>query len=195
MTKALKEFDQEVEQKKGRITELENDIRANKTALDDKEKEYKEAVANDSNNIDDLFYEIERLQGKIKADDHKLGTLRTVTDEHLKRSAINVLSGFNQDVDQAKREEIGDIVTQLNQAKADYIHKAKKLQKEVIKINREYGELARKYGNVMHDNDLTPEEVNEISNNLYRELNEATYGVFNSLGQISYIITEQELNK
>src|SRR5699024_5493868 len=181
MTKALKEFDQEVEQKKGRITELENDIRANKTALADKEKEYKEAVANDSNNIDDLFYEIERLQGKIKADEHKLGTLRTVTDEHLKRSALNVLSGFNSDVNSVYVDKLEKINEQIRKAKADYIKMVDSLQDEAYTIIDERNDKTRDYGKLMYSNNLSKQEVNQIHGNLYRELDNARYGAFKKM--------------
>lgn len=178
MTKALKEFDQEVEQKKGRITDLENDIRANKDALADKEKEYKEAVANDNNNIDDLFREIEHLQGKVKADEHKLGTLRTVTDEHLKKSALNVLSGFYSDVNSVCVDKLEKVNEQIRKAKADYIKKVDSLQDEAYTIIDERNEKTRDYGRLMHQNNLDGREVNQIHRNLYRELDNARYGEF-----------------
>src|SRR5699024_2196896 len=195
MTVALEKFKKESEHKKNRIKKLEKSIRDNELTLVTKEEDYKKAVANDDNNIDDLFHEIDDLQRKIRADKHKLSTLRTVTKEHLKKSAINVLTGFETDVNGTYRTKIEKLNEQIKQAKEKYIDEAIKIKKEVMKVNDERNALMREYGNIMKSNGLDRKDINHISSNLYMKLDDATHGVYSGKSTINYEITSKEVSE
>lgn len=178
MTKALNEFNKEVEQKKSRIEELKQSISDNELVLTNTEKEYKAAVANDTNNIDDLFHEMESLQGKIKADKHKLGTLNTVTDEHLKESAINVLRTFHTDVKDVYGEKLEKVNERIKKLKVDYIKEVDALQDEAYQIINKRNAKVKEYSRFMHSNNLTQKEVGQVHRGLYKELDDARHGLF-----------------
>lgn len=94
MTKTIDEHLQEVKQKGERVSDLKKSIAQNESLLTKKEAEYKEAVINDSSDIDNLYHEIESLKKKLQADRHKVKTLEEVTEEYLRESAYDVLLTF-----------------------------------------------------------------------------------------------------
>lgn len=174
MIKALEEHFKEVEQKNARIADLEQEIRNNESRLPKLQDEYKKAVANDGTNIDDLFHEMESLEKKLKADKHKLETLRTVTNEHLKKSALKILESYNKDV-RAKYDGLADKINEkIRKAKQEYIKAIHKLNEEATALNNEFNKVNRQYGNIMHDNNIKSQE---IDSSLYKILDDATYGV------------------
>lgn len=174
MIKALEEYFKEVEQKNARIADLEQEIRDNERRLPKLQDEYKKAVANDGTNIDDLFHEMESLEKKLKADKHKLETLRTVTNEHLKKSALKILESYNKDV-RAKYDGLADKINEkIRKAKQEYIKAIHKLNEEATALNNEFNKVNRQYGNIMHDNNIKSQE---IDSSLYKILDDATYGV------------------
>lgn len=174
MIKALEEYFKEVEQKNARIADLEQEIKDNERRLPKLQDEYKKAVANDGTNIDDLFHEMESLEKKLKADKHKLETLRTVTNEHLKKSALKILESYNKDV-RTKYDGLADKINEkIRKAKQEYIKAIHKLNEEVTALNNEFNKVNRQYGNIMHDNNIKRQE---IDSSLYKILDDATYGV------------------
>lgn len=174
MIKALEEYFKEVEQKNARIADLEQEIRDNERRLPKLQDEYKKAVANDGTNIDDLFHEMESLEKKLKADKHKLETLRTVTNEHLKKSALKILESYNKDV-RAKYDGLADKINEkIRKAKQEYIKTVHKLSEEAAALHNEFNNVNRQYGNIMHDNNIKRQE---IDSSLYKILDDSTYGV------------------
>src|SRR5699024_10632972 len=88
----MEEHLSEVEQRTSRITELNRGIENDIEKLNTLKGNYKQSVANDLDDVDNLYHEMNDLDRKIEADKHKLATLKDVTDEHLKKSALSVLS-------------------------------------------------------------------------------------------------------
>jgi len=177
MTKALNEYLQEAEQKKARVDDLKQSIKQNRDTLTRSRQEYKKSVAEDKNNIDDLFHEIEALENKIRADKHKLQTLETVTEEHLKDNALKVMEGYRSDVVNAYQSKADKVNTQIQQAKSDYAKQVKKLSDEIVQINQEYNSEIVRYAEVAEDNNLSKNELNRINSRLHLTLDDALHGV------------------
>lgn len=153
MTKALEEHLKEVEQKRGRISELEKTIKENEAKLTKLQEEYKMAVINDADNVDDLYHESEELQKKLKADKHKLKTLKSVTEDHLRKSAVKVLEGF-YNVKPKYQGRVEKVKQQIEEERKRHKEVMAALIKEGLEINEEYTEEASKYWNLIHDHNI-----------------------------------------
>lgn len=191
MTKALEEHYKEVEQKEARMTALEGDIKENERILARLREDYKTAVIKDSDNIDELFHEIESIEKKLKADKHKLKTLQTVTEDHLKKHAIEVLNGYETDVVQKYQSQADKISEKIEQAKKEYISKIKGYRKEFNEINEEYHQTARQYGRILRDNGI---EKGDINHQLYKKIDDTNYGVITFLKVAQSEITQHNKN-
>lgn len=174
-----------------RITSLKQEIKKDQQSLVDINQEYRDAVAaGDDDSIDPLFMEMEKLQKKIKADNHKLETLKSVTNEHLKKSALKLLEGYKVDVE-AHYQGLADKVNEkIKKAKKDYSLKVSELMKEISKINEEYNQDARKYGQVMKNNGI---EKKDISVQQFLEFDDAASGVKKSVNVESVLFSQEEL--
>ncbi|HLR02837.1 MAG TPA: hypothetical protein VK111_08875 [Virgibacillus sp.] len=192
MTKALNEFKKEAKQKKERVANLEQSIKNNEENLSELESKYKESVIEDSPNIDELFHKMESLQSKITADKHKLKTLKSVTDEHLKVSAVNVLKAFPDDVSLVYMKKVDKVNDRIKQSKKDYVQEVASLQNEVAEINNEHNQIAREYGRIMKSVDITKSDINTT---LYLELDDATYGAFKAIPSESIAISDNDIKE
>ena len=179
----------EVEQKTSRVTELNNDIENDIKKLDVLKKEYEQAVVDDLDDVDNLYHEMNDLERKIKADKHKLVTLKKVTNEHLKKSALKVLSTFN-DFHEGYKSRGELIEKELEKAKQDYIKQARKLREEKKSLQSEFNQEGRKYGQLMRDHELTKQEVNEVTRNRYITVQDGLYGGFMPVVRLDYEIND-----
>lgn len=190
MSKALEGFYNDTEQKKERISNLKVEIAKNEKELARLKDEYKKAVVEDSANIDDLFYQIEETEKKLKADNHKLKTLESVTKEHLKKNAIEVLEGYNRDVVEVYQDKVNKVGEKIKQAKQEYISKVAKYREEILAINEKYSQKTREYGHLLATHDI---QKGEISYSLYKTLDDARYGVITPLVTVRAEVTEGEI--
>src|SRR5699024_8520228 len=127
---------EEVKQKRQRVTDLKNSIEEQEKQLPYLQEEYRDAVANDSDNVDDLFHEMETLESKLKADKHKLDTLKEVTEDHLRKSAMQVLDSFHEV--KPNFEQRG------KEIKDKYYETLKRHKEEMDSINKEIVEINNK---------------------------------------------------
>lgn len=190
MTKALESFLDDKNQKKERISNLKTEIAKNEKELAKLKDEYKKAVVEDSANVDDLFHQIEETEKKLKADNHKLKTLESVTKDHLKRSAIEVLEGYNRDVVEVYQGKVDKVGEKIKQAKQEYIAKVAKYRQEIMEINEEYSQETRNYGHLLATHDI---QKGEISYSLYKTLDDARYGVITPLVTVRAEVKEGEI--
>src|SRR5699024_5936373 len=108
---------------------------------------------------------------------HKLQTLETVTEEHLKDSALKVMEGYRSDVVNAYQSKADKVNAQIQQAKTDYAKQVKKLSDEIVQINQEYNYKIARYAEVAEDNNLGKNELNRINTRLHLTLDDALHGV------------------
>src|SRR5699024_7566606 len=108
----VKEHYSEVNKRNERINQLDSEIKDNEQRLATAEKEYKQSVIDNSDNVDDLFYEMDRLKNKIKADKHKLTTLENVTNEFALNHARDTIHSF-VDVQVKYRKKLDEAMKQI----------------------------------------------------------------------------------
>lgn len=190
MSKALEGFYNDTEQKKERISNLKVEIAKNEKELAKLKDEYKKAVVEDSANVDDLFHQIEETEKKLKADNHKLKTLESVTKEHLKKNAIEVLEGYNRDVVEVYQDKVNKVGEKIKQAKQEYISKVAKYREEILAINEKYSQKTREYGHLLATYGI---QKGEINNSLHKTLDDARYGVITPLVTVRAEVTEGEI--
>lgn len=168
MTRKLDSFLKEEKQKRERVDNLSKSISDDKAALSKTRTEYEAAViADDDEATSILFKEIERLENKIKADEHKLVTLQTVTDRHLRQSAIETLQAFPDEV-RTKHQALADVATgKIQEARTKYIeslHVLDGLNESYNAERNEYKPLLRRYKLERRDIDNSNSLYSNIEN-------------------------------
>ena len=189
----LHEFIEDENSKYKRIEKIEKEIAENTKKLPLLESDYKKAVTEDSANIDELFEEIETMKRKLKADKHKLETLKEVTAGHLQDNAYKVMNDFIAVVEPSYIARVGKVSEEIRKLKADYIKKAKELRKEVSQINKEYGQATKQHGEIMSENNLDKHKLNQVKQGLYKKLDNALYGEYSYIISESTEITQQHI--
>lgn len=195
MTKSLKLHFSEVEKKEQRITDLQGAISGNQSRLKQLQQQYTEAVASDAESVDNLFYDMDELERKIKADQHKLKTLEAVTVEHLKNSAIKTVKEFHHDVKSIRDEKLDSVKQRVDKLKNKYIQEVEKLRVEAAEVNAEYKRTSRRYWKVIRSHNLTKHDINTGHNQLYTKIEDAGVGVIDGRVSIVYEITRQDFQK
>ena len=185
----MEEHLSEVEQRTSRITELNRGIENDIEKLNTLKGNYKQSVANDLDDVDNLYHEMNDLERKIEADKHKLATLKDVTDEHLKKSALSVLSTFG-DFHEGYKSRGELIEKELEKAKQDYINQARKIKESAEELQSEFDKEGRKYGQLMRDHKLTKEEVNNVTRNKHHTIDDSLYGSLPPVVRLDYEIND-----
>lgn|SRR5699024_5224141 len=154
MTSKLNDFLQEEQQKRQRITDLHRTIKDDESKLGELQTEYKEAVAGDTDNVDDLFHEMESIESKIKADKHKLETLTDITKDDLRCKALEAVQDFPR-----IKGEYTDKVHSIHKRMAKENERHKEAMQELIiegtSINDEYISRAREHSAILERNEIS----------------------------------------
>lgn len=190
----IKQLLEDEQQKKDRITAIQREISKNEKKLPVIQIEYKNSVAADSEYVDELFEEVEMIKRKLKADKHKLETLKDITKEHLKDNAYKVMENYSSEVEPTYKKRVEEVSEKIRNLKSEYINNAKKLQKEVIQINKEYCDVTRQHAKVMERNNLTKNELDTIENGLYKKLDNALYNDYDYIVSESVEVTKHNIN-
>lgn len=168
MTRTLDTFLQEEQQKREREDKLRQVITDDKTMLIQARTEYEGAViADDDLKTNELFQKIEHLENKIKADEHKLKTLVSVTDRHLKESAIATVRTFKSEVIPRHKHKVDAAVQKIEKAKQAYIDALDVLDG----LNEAYNAERSEYRPILHRYNLQQREVNN-KDSLYNNIDD-----------------------
>src|SRR5699024_1758673 len=185
----IEEHYKKTKKRNDRIEQLKDDINTSQSYLVKIESDYKQSVIENADNIDDLFHEMEKLKGKIKADKHKLSTLKEVTQEHAIHDAVETANHFLQ-VKDDYIEKGKKIVAELEKAKREYIDKLGALDK----FHSEYKQVQSKYYNLLKRYDLHDPDKNKgkINSSLVRSIEKELYTIPN---RYDMTITSEDIRK
>lgn len=166
MTRTLDTFLQQEQQKKDKVAELTQKIADAQATLSQTRLDYEAAVIDDNDKeTNRLFQQIEKYENQIRADQHRLETLKAVTDRHLRESAIETLRTFHSEVRAKHKAKADKAIEQIEQARAKYIQSLNVLDglNEAYNAERnEYKPLLNRYG-------LNRRDIDE-SNSLYSHI-------------------------
>lgn len=166
MTRTLDTFLQQEAQKKDKVAELTQKITDAKATLSQTRLDYEAAVIDDNDKeTNRLFQQIEKYENQIRADQHRLQTLKTVTDRHLRESAIETLRTFPSEVRAKHKTQAAKAIEQIEQARAKYIQSLNVLDG----LNESYNAERNEYKPLLNRYGLDRRDIDE-SNSLYSHI-------------------------